>query len=148
MSFQERNAELSKIYIDNKFIVERFTNQSGLLWVWGTGDSGALGNNAVANQSSPLQTVAGGTNWKQVSCGTSYTGAVKTDGTLWVWGVNTNGRLGNNSVLHQSSPVQTVAGGTNWKQVACSIYHTAAIKTDGTLWLWGSGTGGRLGTND
>ena len=57
--------------------------------------------------------------------------------TLWLWGDNSAGQLGNSTTIHRSSPVQTVSGGTNWKQVACGGNGAAAIKTDGSLWLWG-----------
>ena len=117
----------------------------GTLWNWGYNIYGGLGDSTSTNKSSPVQTIAGGTNWKQVACGTYHTAAIKTDGTLWTWGYNVYGCLGNSTVTHRSSPVQTIAGGTNWKQVATSYYHTAAIKTDGTLWLWGYNIYGGLG---
>jgi alpha-tubulin suppressor-like RCC1 family protein len=119
----------------------------GTLWVWGTGTSGQLGINAAINRSTPVTTFAGGTNWKQVSGGNTHTAAVKTDGTLWVWGTGTNGRLGTNDGTDRPTPVTTFAGGTDWKQVECGLNYTAAIKTDGTLWTWGYGTNGELGTN-
>jgi alpha-tubulin suppressor-like RCC1 family protein len=123
----------------------------GTLWTWGTNGSGSLGDNTAVNKSSPVQTIAGGTNWKSVAPGGVHVGAIKTDGTLWTWGRNDNGQLGNNSSLAGlvgiSSPVQTVSGGTNWKLVTCGTFHTAAIKTDGRLWLWGQGTNGGLGDN-
>ena len=121
----------------------------GTLWVWGSGSQGIQGTNSTTNKSSPVQTVAGGTNWKQVSVGADHVASIKTDGTLWVWGRSTNGRLGTNNAIDRSSPVQTVAGGTNWKQVSAGkASNTAAIKTDGTLWIWGSNVNGQLGTND
>ena len=123
------------------------TKNDGTLWVWGCGANGAIGNNSTINRSSPVQTVSTGTNWKQVSVGFSNLASVKTDGTLWLWGCNLSGVLGNNSSVNQSSPVQTVSTGTNWKQVSITGYHSAAIKTDGTLWLWGDAAFGKLGTN-
>ncbi len=120
----------------------------GSLWIWGQGANAELGNNATTNRSTPVTTFAGGNNWKQVSCGTNYTAAIKTDGSLWTWGFGTSGQLGNNDTTNRSTPVTTFAGGTNWKQVFCGTNHTAAIKTDGTLWLWGAGSTGRLGNND
>jgi alpha-tubulin suppressor-like RCC1 family protein len=117
----------------------------GTLWTWGDNQYGQLGDNTRIPKSSPVQTVAGGTNWKQVSCSDYGVLAIKTDGTLWSWGANFNGSLGDNTTNHASSPVQTVAGGTNWKQVAAGSMHNAAIKTDGTLWMWGSNGNGQLG---
>jgi alpha-tubulin suppressor-like RCC1 family protein len=121
----------------------------GTLWVWGRNSYGKLGDNTTDNKSSPVQTVAFGTNWIQISCGTNNTAAIKTDGTLWCWGKNLDGQLGDNtgSSETKSSPVQTVAFGTNWKQVSISRWHTAALKTDGTLWCWGQNTYGNLGDN-
>jgi len=119
----------------------------GTLWLWGSNTSGQLGDNTVANKSSPVQTVAGGTNWKQVAGGGYHTAAIKTDGTLWTWGQNNYGQLGDNTSVFKSSPVQTIAGGTNWKSVAGGNFHTAAIKTDGTLWTWGFNSTGQLGNN-
>ena len=120
----------------------------GTLWTWGNPTYGQLGDNQNSTtQSSPVQTVSGGTNWKQIACGATFTSAVKTDGTLWTWGRNGNGQLGDNSIVQKSSPVQTVAGGTNWKQTAAGRVHIVGIKTDGTLWLWGNNTYGILGDN-
>jgi alpha-tubulin suppressor-like RCC1 family protein len=118
----------------------------GTLWTWGYNNNGQLGDNTITNKSSPVQTVAFGTNWKQVSAGRYHTAAIKTDGTLWTWGDNIRGQLGDNTTTDKSSPVQTVAFGTNWKQVSCG-YHTAAIKTNGTLWTWGDNGNGQLGDN-
>jgi alpha-tubulin suppressor-like RCC1 family protein len=120
----------------------------GTLWTWGWNAYGQLGDNTTTNRLTPVTTFAGGNNWKQVSCGSFHTAAIKTDGTLWVWGRNNNGQLGTNDTNGRTTPVQTSLGGTNWKQVAGGDFHTAAIKTDGTLWLWGLNSNGQLGTND
>jgi alpha-tubulin suppressor-like RCC1 family protein len=117
----------------------------GTLWTWGNGSLGKLGNANTTNIYIPVTTFAGGTDWKQVSCGRQNTAAIKTDGTLWTWGPGTSGRLGNAQIGSRSTPVTTFAGGTDWKQVSSGYNHTAAIKTDGTLWTWGSGGSGRLG---
>lgn len=122
----------------------------GTLWSWGYNALGQLGDNTATQNPSPIQTVAGGTNWKTLAAGYYYVAAIKTDGTLWMWGKNNWGQMGNNtaSATGTSSPVQTVAGGTNWKSVAGGWYHIQALKTDGTLWGWGYNGNGELGVND
>ena len=124
--------------------VPRILFSSGGLWTWGTNNWGQLGDGTTINKSSPVQTIAAGTNWKQVAAGEYCSTAIKTDGTLWTWGFNLEGQIGDNTTISKSSPVQTIAGGTNWKQVSVSR-HVAAIKTDGTLWTWGSNVYGQLG---
>jgi len=130
------------------------------LWVWGCGNRGALGDNTSVPKSSPVQTISGGTDWRSISfsCGTNPTrAAIKTNGTLWLWGAGNGGTMGDNTSVSKSSPVQTISGGENWKSISLGFsnlgYGTAsAIKTDGTLWAWGSsGVGinptGALGNN-
>lgn len=120
----------------------------GTLWLWSYSARGSLGNNTTAvSVSSPVQTVSAGTNWKQISVGSQFVSAIKTDGTLWTWGLGTSGQLGNNSAIDRSSPVQTVSNVTTWKQVSAGNNAIASIKTDGTLWTWGYGNYGRLGNN-
>jgi alpha-tubulin suppressor-like RCC1 family protein len=119
----------------------------GTLWIWGDNSYAIIGTNDTSNKLTPVTTFAGGTNWKQVSCGGYHTAAIKTDGTLWVWGRNNRGQLGKSGGGTASTPVTTFAGGNNWKQVASGYEHIAAIKTDGTLWTWGYNPGGQLGDN-
>ena len=117
----------------------------GTLWMWGNNSYGQIGDNTITGKSSPVQTIASGNNWKQLSIGNVLVSAIKWDGSLWIWGKNSYGSLGDNTITRKSSPIQTVAGGTNWKQVSCGYGHTAAIKTNGTLWTWGCNSYGQLG---
>jgi len=121
---------------------------NGTLWTWGANEFGQLGTNDTTNKNSPVTTFVGGTDWKQVSVGGFHIAAIKTDGTLWTWGIGASGRLGTNDTIDRSTPVTTFIGGTNWKQVSGGGFHTTAIKTDGTLWTWGSGLNSQLGTNN
>jgi alpha-tubulin suppressor-like RCC1 family protein len=119
----------------------------GTLWSWGRNNNGQLGDGTRNNRSSPVQ-IGVLTNWSQVSGGGTFGGghslAIKTDGTLWSWGRNTNGQLGLGNINHRSSPVQ-VGSLTNWTQVSGGDNHSLAVKTDGTLWAWGSNFSGELG---
>ena len=72
--------------------------------------------------------------------------AIKTDGTLWCWGGNGQGHLGQNNRTAYSSPVQIP--GTTWKNVVSFSNGAAAIKTDNTMWSWGYNAQGQLGINN
>ena len=130
---------------------------NGTLWAWGYANAGRLGNSTTGvntnNRSSPIQ-IGALTNWSTVSAGGGHSVAVKTDGTLWAWGYNNLGQLGDKSVVSRSSPVQ-IGSGTTWSQVSASTwqlafsgFHSIAAKTDGTIWTMGRGDNGRLGHND
>ena len=86
-----------------------------------------MGDNTKTNKSSPVQTIAGGTNWKMIAACRSNVAAIKTDGTLWCWGRNTHGQLGDNTTTNKSSPVQTILGGTNWTYVSVGEDVTIAV---------------------
>ena len=129
------------------FAITAAIKTDGTLWTWGYGGYGALGNNSTASRSSPAQTIAAGTNWKLVDAGAYYAGAIKTDGTLWLWGRNQYGQLGDGTTVNKSSPVQTISAGNNWKQLSCGFRTVGAIKTDGTLWLWGRNQYGQMADN-
>jgi alpha-tubulin suppressor-like RCC1 family protein len=145
-NYSVQGADLDKFYMPTTTMIDKYV-QTGSLWVWGKNTDGQLGDNTLTHRSSPVQTVAGGTNWRQVSSSGVTSFGIKTDGTLWGWGANYQGMIGDNTRVAKSSPVQTVAGGTNWKQISAArnAYKTSAIKTDGTLWGWGINTSGELG---
>jgi alpha-tubulin suppressor-like RCC1 family protein len=123
----------------------------GSLWSWGLNTFGDLGDGTVVNKSSPVQ-IGSLYNWKSISGCTNASGdtsaAIKTDGTLWMWGANFNGLIpiGGTVNNYYSSPIQ-IGALTNWKQVSINVNCAFgyAIKTDGTLWTWGSGDSGSLG---
>jgi alpha-tubulin suppressor-like RCC1 family protein len=72
--------------------------------------------------------------------------AIKTNGTLWAWGSNVYGYLGDGTTVSKNSPVQ-VGVDTNWASVALGDRHSLGIKTNGTLWAWGYNNASQLGDN-
>ena len=112
------------------------TRTNGTLWTWGSNTYGTLGDNTVTARSSPVQ-IGSGTTWLNVAAGGNHSLALKTDGTLWSFGYNGTGTLGDNTRVYKSSPVQ-IGTLTTWSRFSASSSHTAAVKTDGTLWLWGT----------
>ena len=117
----------------------------GTLWGWGQGTFGRLGNGTALNRCSPVREISSSTNWCAVSVNMNHSSAIKTDGTLWSMGCARCGKLGDGTSVDKCSPVRERSSSTNWRAIAAGAQHSAAIKTDGTLWSWGDGACGSLG---
>jgi alpha-tubulin suppressor-like RCC1 family protein len=120
------------------------------LWAWGGGGSGRLGLGNTTYYSSPKQVGALNT-WSSVAAGLAHSLAIKTDGTLWSWGINSDGygegQLGLGNLTSYSSPKQ-VGALTTWSNISIGWGHNLAIRTDGTLWSWGVNGYGQTGLGD
>lgn len=79
-----------------------------------------------------------------MSAGVSFSMGIKTDGTLWAWGKNDVGQLGDGGTANRYIPVQ-LGTATNWDSVSCGYQHSVALRTDGSLWSWGTNDFGQLG---
>lgn len=157
----------------------------GTLWAWGGNESGQLGQGAAADHISPavlsshVPVQVPGTNWSAVTAGGSsqsylvnisgidvlrvggYTVALKSDGTLWAWGENIHGQLGDGTNYnmawggagtyplngHEANdrlvPNQ-IGTDTDWSSISTGAGHSVALKSDGTLWAWGLNVNGQL----
>lgn len=114
------------------------------LYTWGGNGHGQLGIIPLpVVVSGPLQ-VGTYTDWQTISVGQSFTAGIRRDGSLWTWGLNDSGQLGDGTIVDKSSPIQ-IGALTDWKQVSCGYHHTEAVKTDGTLWAWGENNFAYLG---
>src|SRR5690606_10373867 len=88
------------------------------------------------------------TDWKEVNAGGyDHSVAIKTNGTLWAWGRNFSGALGDGTDVSRNAPAQ-VGIDTDWKIITASHYSNLAIKTNGTLWAWGRNNNGELGSGN
>lgn len=121
----------------------------GTLWAWGSNSNGQVGQGSTTTTtySTPVQ-IGALTTWstaaQALSGGSDYTFAIKTDGTLWAWGLNSSGQLGDGTITLRAAPVQ-VGSATTWQAVAGETTNGIATRTDGTLWAWGLNTSGQVG---
>ena len=139
----------NKLYASGSYTAYA-TKTDGTLWGWGANSSGKLAQNTGPSvaYSSPIQIPGTWSTVCNTQLGGNFAGGIKTDGTLWLWGKNEEGQIGNNQRLNDgySSPIQIP--GTTWSHVSGGQYITVATKTDGTAWAWGKSDWGQLGQND
>lgn len=84
--------------------------------------------------------------WSKIESGAYHTIAIAQNGTLWSWGYNNSGQLGDGTTSNRVQPVQ-IGTGTNWVSIGAGYYHSFGIKSDGTLWAWGYNNIRQLGNN-
>jgi alpha-tubulin suppressor-like RCC1 family protein len=118
------------------------------LWAWGSDSYGVLGT-GVEDVGLWSPTQVGTSTWNTVDMVKDMSIGIQSDGTMWSWGRWNNGATGNGGTtdITESLPVHIGVGYT-WSRVACGIQHKLAIRSDGTLWSWGSGDLGVLGLGD
>ncbi len=119
----------------------------------GSGAERAIGETfTIGNSDVTLYAQWSATNWPPASIwgGAREAITMKPDGTVWTWGLNAKGQLGNGTTTNSSSPVQVVgAGGTGYlSDIVAAMggeQHNIALKSDGTVWAWGNNTHQQLG---
>lgn len=139
-----------KVLLNNVSVLETSmymnaaVKNDGTVWVWGGSPDYGDGKGSRPESAVPVQ-IPGLNGAIDVSVG--YTGSVfvlKKDGTLWAWGENTYGQLGDGTTINRTFPVQ-VKGISSVTDVAAANNYTVALKNDGTVWAWGYNRNGQLG---
>jgi len=122
----------------------------GTLWAWGNNTYGQLGVSDEVNSETMNKKpnrVGLENNWVAIAAGGQHSLGLRydgTNGTLWSWGSNAYGQLGDGTKTSHSTP-QQVGVATDWKSMGAGSSHAAGIKLDGSLWLWGENFSGQLG---
>lgn len=129
----------------------------GTVWSWGSNNNGQLGDGTTTDRYTPVQ-VSGLSDVVAIAAGgvaryyydgnyANYGGhslALKSDGTVWAWGNNSYGQLGDGTTTNRTTPVQVV-GLSDVVAIAAGAFHSLARKKDGTVWAWGLNDSGQLG---
>jgi len=116
----------------------------GSVWAWGDNFKGELGDGSNINRTAPVQVGGALSNIIAVSAGSAFSMALASDGTVWAWGENTWGQLGDGTTTNRNTPLQ-VSGLSGVVSIASGAFHAMALKSDGTMMAWGHNGNGRLG---
>ena len=125
----------------------------GTVWAWGCNGDGQLGDGTTTNRAYPVQVKSNASTYLEnitmISAGSDHTVALKDDGTVWAWGYNYSGQLGDGTTTSRYYPVQVMSDSTTELKditvISAGTNHTVALKDDGTVWAWGNNDYGRLG---
>ncbi len=127
--------------------------EGGTLWCWGRNSSGELGTGSGA-RTTPTEVVGGHDDWIAVSTSNRHTCGIRSSGnseagTLWCWGLGSNGRLGDGNTFSSNEPV-IVGENDDWLVVSAGGAHTCGIRATGTdgpgrMWCWGHAAYGQVG---
>jgi len=125
----------------------------GSVWAWGSNVFGQLGDGTTVSKVFAVQVKTSEStylaNVKTIAGGESHMAVLKTDGSVWVLGYNVSGQIGDGTTTNRSYPVQVKTSESmylsNITAIAAGANHTVALKTDGSVWVWGSNSNGQLG---
>ena len=113
------------------------------LWAWGNNGYGQLGDGTTTNKYMPTR-IGTDADWKAIAAGSNFTLALKMDGTLWAWGYNYYGQLGDNTTTQRNVPT-LIGTSADWSKIVAGDSHVLAMRKDGSLWTWGYNYYGQLG---
>jgi alpha-tubulin suppressor-like RCC1 family protein len=119
----------------------------GSLYTWGSNRDGQLGDGTTTTRLVPVRVAPPtGQTWTQVAGGFWSAAALCSDGSLYTWGNNYGGQLGNGTIISQPAPIRVAPPtGQRWLQVSVGYQHMLAICSDGSLYAWGDNYNGQLG---
>jgi alpha-tubulin suppressor-like RCC1 family protein len=127
----------------------RGVGATATLWCWGSNSGGRIGLGATTTAASPTQVGAGmpyQDAWSHVALGRGFGCGIRAPGSLWCWGENASGQLGNATQTGSTVPIQ-IGGATDWTRVAAGGATTCGLRGTGELWCWGDNPA-ILATND
>jgi alpha-tubulin suppressor-like RCC1 family protein len=130
-------------------------DENGGLWAWGWNSDGQIGDGTaneyddlwhliVDNDKREPVKIKDGTSFASVAAGRYHSLALDKDGSLWAWGLNEDGELGDGTTSNKHTPVK-IKEGTSFASIAAGNRHSLAIDEDGGLWAWGANWFGQLG---
>jgi hypothetical protein len=122
----------------------------GTIWAWGNNSDGQIGDGSFNIRNRAVQVSGfGGTDVTAIAAGGSHSLALRSDGTVWAWGYNSDGQLGDGTTVRSNTPVRVMTGSstelTNVTAIAAGGSHSLALRNDMSIWAWGYNSNGQLG---
>jgi alpha-tubulin suppressor-like RCC1 family protein len=141
-TYKSTLTDVSGITSGNDHVIA--TKSDGSIWTWGNNYYGQLGDGTNASRETAVSIFPAGSAITMIACTDYSTSILKNDGTVWSWGRNTNGQIGDGTNLHRNAPVM-VPSLSGIVQVYASKNTVYALKSNGALYAWGINQYGQIG---
>jgi alpha-tubulin suppressor-like RCC1 family protein len=131
---------------DSMAVATRGITTLGSVYAWGANGQGQIGDGTTRERPVPVQvTGIGVPNVTAITVGNDYSMVLGSDGTLWDWGLNQWGQLGNGTTISVKKPVEAQGLESGITQISAGDSHSLALRSDGSVEAWGYGGAGQLG---
>jgi alpha-tubulin suppressor-like RCC1 family protein len=117
----------------------------GSLWCWGGNDDGQLGLGTIDMVQHPNPSRVGTATWAAIAVGEDHVCGIRPDSSLWCWGENTWGQVGDGTSGGNVLTPTRVGSSSDWTEIDLGEDHTCGVRTGGSTWCWGLNTVGQLG---
>ncbi len=152
-----RPSLLSKTNADESIVTEQWSatasgnshtcaihNTDQSLWCWGGNGNGQIGQGTISALIAEPTELAAGSQWLSIAANGNHSCAIRSDSSLWCWGGNDAGQVGNGSNENVTTPT-LINSATDWRIIDLGTDHSCGIKNDNTLWCWGDNSESQLG---
>ena len=116
----------------------------GSLWAWGRNNGGQVGDGTTTNRTAPKQIGTALRLARRSTAAARTASRLKSDGSLWAWGLNADSQVGDNTTTMRMTPVR-LGTANDWAAVAGGGGHSTALKGDGSVYAWGRNGNGQVG---
>ena len=130
--------------VNSKYDISCGIKSDGTLWAWGDNFHNTTCSFPDSSEICKPVKIGNEYDWNKISIGGGHILALKNNGTLWGWGYNKYGQLGDGTNINKSLPVQ-IGNENNWAEISSGGCFSIGLKDDGTIWAWGDNTYGQLG---
>lgn len=120
-------------------------SSDGSVFAWGYNYFGQVGDASTTDRNAPVEISVPGKTISEISAGYRHSLALADDGSVYAWGQNSKGQLGDGTQVHKNVPVEVSAVGKTFSTLSAGGYHSMAVATDDSLWAWGENEDGQLG---
>lgn len=131
--------------VSANYTVCGITLSDSRLLCWGGNDYGNVGDGTIFERAVPTEVFGGHTDWQEISTGQNHTCGIRNGNRLYCWGSNSNGQLGDNTIINKPIPTEVFGSHNDWLMVSTGFNRTCGIRANNKIYCWGDNEHGAIG---